>query len=694
MLRADPKDRAPTSRGKAKKSRSSAGRGKAKRRGGAKPRKAARRGLLRPLLTWSLVAAIWLSIIGAGVVAWFAYDLPDVSRIAELTRRPSVTLLAEDGSRLAAFGDLYGEAVRLRDLPPHVPHAVLAVEDRRFYEHVGLDIWGLMRAVVVNLQAGRIVQGGSTITQQLAKIMFLTPERSLKRKVQEALLAFWLERRFTKDQILTLYLNRVYLGAGTYGLDAAAQRYFGKPATQLSLYEAAMLAGLLKAPSRYNPANDAQLADARTRLVLQAMVEANFIKADTAEQATQSGTQAPTRSGRAARHYADWVMNQIPDFVGQVDRDLVVVTTLDPRLQRIAEEETRAIVAADGLAREASQAAFVALSPEGAVRAMVGGTNYGESQFNRASQALRQPGSAFKAFVYLAALEQGLTVDDRFVDAPVNVAGWQPKNYGGKYYGDVTLREAYARSLNSVAVQLTRQVGPQAVAEVAQRLGISASLEAAPSLALGTSEVTLLELTGAYTAFANKGWGVWPYAIVEIREPNGRILYQRSGGGPGRVVAPEHVNSMVDVMRAGVAWGTGKAADPGRPAGGKTGTSQGFRDAWFIGFTAELVAGVWFGNDDGRAMDGVTGGSLPARLWGRVVGRALEGEPARPLPAATPLMAEDDAWPVDRPAAQVEEEDGIGLIARILRNLSGSSEEEETPQRNGAKPIGNGGPLR
>lgn len=690
MLRADPKDRVRTSRGKPGKSK---GAGRRRKAGtGGKSRKAARRGLLRPLLTWSLVAAIWVSVIGAGVVAWFAYDLPDVSRIAELTRRPSVTLLAADGSQVAAFGDLYGETVRLRDLPPHVPHAVLAVEDRRFYEHVGLDIWGLMRAVVVNLRAGRIVQGGSTITQQLAKIMFLTPERSLKRKVQEALLAFWLERRFSKDQILTLYLNRVYLGAGTYGLDAAAKRYFGKPATQLSIYEAAMLAGLLKAPSRYNPANDADLADARTRLVLRAMVEAGFIRAETAQQAQQSGAQAPAPSRRAARHYADWVMSQIPDFVGQVDRDLVVATTLDPRLQRIAEEETRAMVAADGMARAASQAAFVALSPEGAVRAMVGGTDYGESQFNRAAQALRQPGSAFKTFVYLAALEQGFKADDRFVDAPVNVAGWQPKNYGDRYFGEVTLREAFARSLNSVAVQITQRVGPQAVAEVAQRLGISTSLEAAPSLALGTSEVTLLELTGAYTAFANKGWGVWPYAIVEIRETNGRILYQRSGGGPGRVVSPEHVNSMVDVMRAGVAWGTGKAARPDRPAGGKTGTSQEFRDAWFIGFTAELVAGVWFGNDDGQAMDGVTGGSLPARLWGRVVGRALEGEPPRPLPAAAPVVAADEPWPAEQPAAQEDEE--IGLIARILRNLSGSSEDDGTPRRNGPRPPGDGGPLR
>ena len=690
MLRADPKDRVRTSRGKPGKSK---GAGRRRKAGtGGKSRKAARRGLLRPLLIWSLVAAIWVSVIGAGVVAWFAYDLPDVSRIAELTRRPSVTLLAADGSQVAAFGDLYGETVRLRDLPPHVPHAVLAVEDRRFYQHVGLDIWGLMRAVVVNLQAGRIVQGGSTITQQLAKIMFLTPERSLKRKVQEALLAFWLERRFSKDQILTLYLNRVYLGAGTYGLDAAAKRYFGKPATRLSIYEAAMLAGLLKAPSRYNPANDADLAEARTRLVLRAMVEAGFIRAETAQQAQQSGARAPAPSRRAARHYADWVMSRIPDFVGQIDRDLVVATTLDPRLQRIAEEETRAMVAADGTARAASQAAFVALSPEGAVRAMVGGTDYGESQFNRAAQALRQPGSAFKTFVYLAALEQGFEADDRFVDAPVNVAGWQPKNYGDRYFGEVTLREAFARSLNSVAVQITQRVGPQAVAEVAQRLGISTSLEAAPSLALGTSEVTLLELTGAYTAFANKGWGVWPYAIVEIREPNGRILYQRSGGGPGRVVSPEHVNSMVDVMRAGVAWGTGKAAQSDRPAGGKTGTSQEFRDAWFIGFTAELVAGVWFGNDDGGAMDGVTGGSLPARLWGRVVGRALEGEPSRPLPAAAPAVAADEPWPAEQPAAHEDEE--IGLIARILRNLSGSSEDDEAPRRNGARPSGDGGPLR
>lgn len=687
-----------------------AGRGGGRRGGGAgggrgaRAKPARRRTWLKRLAVWGLVLFIWLGVAGAAVIGYYAYDLPDVGRLAETTRRPNVSLLAADGTPLAAFGDLYGEAVQVRNLPPYVPQAVLAVEDRRFYEHPGIDLLGLVRAIYVNLRAGRVVQGGSTISQQLAKVLFLKPDRTVKRKVQELLLAFWLERRFTKDQILSLYLNRVYLGAGTYGWDAAAQRYFDKPAEDLSLYEAALLAGLIKAPSRYNPARSADLAESRALLALESMVEAGFITPAEKLRAAAHKSGGRTTRSRYARYFADWVLSQVPSFVGAIDRDLVVKTTLDPKLQRIAEEETQALLAKDGAERKVEQAAVVALTPGGAVRAMVGGRNYGESQFNRAAQALRQPGSAFKPFVYLAAIEGGYRADDRMVDKPVQVAGWKPRNYGGRYYGEVTLREAFARSLNSVAVQLAQNVGPKRVAAAARRMGITSDIQSDLSISLGTSEVTLLELTGAYAVLANRGNGVWPFGIEQITDRSGRILYRREGSGPGKVLSGPGINSLTDLMTAAVVWGTGKAAHPGRPAAGKTGTSQGFRDAWFVGFTADLVAGVWVGNDDGSAMDKVTGGTLPARLWSAVMRRGLEGVPARPLitlPAVVAEPRQDWTPPVETaplPAPEVAEAPEEDFIGRILQTLSSvlddDEEEEETGRRARREDYGSGGPTR
>ncbi len=671
-------------------------RGKAGRAKAAAPRRRWGGVILRGLI----VLGIWLFVALAGLVAFYAYDLPDVSALAETARRPSVTLVAADGKEIAVFGDVYGETVAVHAVPRHLPQAVLAVEDRRFYEHPGLDVFGLARAVVANLRAGRVVQGGSTISQQLAKVLFLKPERTVKRKTQELLLALWLEQRFSKDQILTLYMNRVYLGAGAYGVDAAAHRYFGKPAAQVSLYEAALLAGLLKAPSRYNPANDPDLADRRARLVLASMVEAGFVSAGEAARAEAEKSQGRPGFGREARHFADWVLAQVPSFVGEPSEDLVVVTSLDARIQSIAEAEAEALLAGPGAERGVGQAAIVVLSPEGAVRALVGGRDYGASQFNRATQALRQPGSAFKPFVYLAALEQGALPDHRITDSPVKVGKWQPGNFAGKYYGDVTLREAFARSLNSVAVRLGRETGAAAVADAARRLGVTSEMQKELSITLGTSEVTLLELTGAYAAFANRGEAVWPYGIEEIRSASGAILYRREGGGGGRVIASDNVNRMTDLMRAVVAWGTGKRANPGRPAAGKTGTSQDSRDALFVGFTAELVAGVWLGNDDGASMKSVTGGTLPAELWGKLMTRALEGEPARPLPGApieTAVAYPAPPAPSSPLAEQPPTQEEVGLIARILRSLTIDFDDEpQAPARNGGfgGNAGDGGPQR
>lgn len=646
------------SHGKKPKRRTTAGRppprAKAKRRG----KQTWRRRWSMRLLIWGGSAAIWVGISFSGLIAWYAYDLPEVSGIDSFTRRPSITLMAADGTLLASYGDVYGEAISINDLPPHLPQAVLAVEDRRFYAHWGIDPWGLLRAVVANLQAGTIVQGGSTITQQLAKNLFLTPDRTFKRKIQEMLLAFWLERKFNKDQILSLYLNRVYLGAGTYGVDAAARRYFGKPASGVNLYEAAQLAGLLKAPSRYNPISAAGRAEQRTALVLGAMVEADFISPAESARALKEKTRGRAIAGKQARYFADWILAQVPSFAGPIEGDMTVITSLNPYYQRVAEEELDILLNGDARTREVGQGAVVLLSPDGAVRAMVGGRSYDASQFNRATQALRQPGSAFKPFVFLTGFENGLSPDTRVTDAPVTVGKWSPRNFNKRYYGEVTLREAFARSLNSVAVRLSEQVGRNRVAATARRLGITSDLDANPSIALGASEVTLLELTGAYAVFANRGQGVWPFGIEEIRGAEGEILYRRAGGGPGRLVEPRAVEQMSNLMSATVEWGTGKAANPGRPAAGKTGTSQDFRDAWFVGFTADMVAGVWLGNDNGAPTKGVTGGSLPAVLWRRVMARSHEGMAVRPLPGGATALAD-------------AEDSGAGgnFVARILRSL-------------------------
>ncbi len=593
----------------------------------------------------ALSVTVWGVLGLIALVAWYAYDLPDIAQLeaAAGKRGPAVTLTAADGSVLAHYGDLYGVAVQLHALPPHLPHAVLAIEDRRFYEHAGVDPRGIARAMWDNIWAGGLRSGGSTISQQLAKNLFLSPERTLRRKVQEALLALWLERRFGKDQILTIYLNRVYFGQGAYGVDAAARRYFGKPARDVSVYEAALLAGLLKAPSRYNPVSSPELAAGRAGVVLDSMVDAGWLTARQAARARAGGVAVHgTGTGAESRYAADWVLERARDYVGYAGGDLVVATTIEPRLQFLAE---RAVAANLDAARDraAGQAALVAMRPDGAVVAMVGGRSYAESQFNRATQALRQPGSAFKLFVYLAAMEAGLRPGDRIEDRPVSVDGWMPRNARRQHRGEVSLREAAARSLNSVAVIVSESIGRGNVAAAARRLGITSDLHTDPALALGAYEVTLLELTAAYAVMANQGYGVWPYAVTEIRDGDGRILYRRSGGGPGRVVEPADVAAINDMLTAAVTWGTGRQARLARPAAGKTGTSQDSRDAWFIGYTPDLTAGVWFGNDDNSAMAGIGGGSYPALTWKAFMEPALAGVPPAPLSGLAPP-------PPDQPA--------------------------------------------
>ena len=564
-------------------------------------------GWLIQLFVFGLVAA------AAGLV-YFAWDLPNPDVATAATRRPAVTLLAQDGKTLAHQGDLYGEAVRLKDLPAYVPEALMAVEDRRFRSHPGIDPFGLVRALYANLTAGEVVQGGSTLTQQLAKNLFLTPERNIRRKVQEALLALWLERRFSKDELLEIYLNRVYLGAGAYGVDAAARLFFGVPARRLAVWQAALLAGLPKAPSRLNPRASADLAVARAAEVLDAMVETGAIT-PAVRDAELGRMRLPTAPVGQAGWFADWAMADLPRlFPGNAD--LTLRATLDPRLQTVVEARLEALLAGPGLRAGVTQGAVVILdAATGAVRAMAGGRDYRDSQFNRAVHARRQPGSAFKPLVFLAAIEKGATLDEMVADGPLTLGGWSPGNGHWKPRGEITLEDALAYSVNTSAVRvLQRAGGPRPVIALARRLGITGDLPNNASIALGTGEVTLLELTAAYAAFANGGQRIVPYAIETAQAGPQRLEAPRTL--PLRGAAQDDVADLRQMLEAVVARGTGRAAAvPGRLVAGKTGTTQDFRDAWFIGYLGGSVIGVWLGNDDGRPMEEVSGGSLPARLF-------------------------------------------------------------------------------
>lgn len=580
-------------------------------------------GLLLMGLAWALLFLV------------LAPDLPDTSGLFHNSINPEVIILARDGSALSRTGG-NAKIVAVEELPIHLPQAVLATEDRRFYRHFGMDVIGFARALLANIRADRIVQGGSTITQQLAKNLWLTPERSIIRKLKELMLAIWLEARLEKREILTLYLNRVYLGAGSFGVEAASRRYFGKSARHVTLSEAALLAGLLKAPSRYAPTNDLPRARRRAAEVIDNMVEAGFLKerqATAAKRAPARLAKSAVSSGDGNGYFVDWIETQIPLFVGRVDAGLIVETTLDLATQGFAESSLVQTLKRHGKSRAVSQGAVIAFAPDGAVQAMVGGRSYKLSQFNRALQARRQPGSAFKAIVYLAGLEEGLRPNSTYKDAPINIDGWRPKNFDGKYAGKVTIERALAKSINTVAVKVAKRVGPKKIIATARRLGITAPLSADLSLALGTSEVSLFEMSAAYIPLANGGTGVFPYGIARIRTTDGQVLYQRSANSLGRLIESQHVGQMNRMLSAAVTDGTGRRARlKGREVAGKTGTSQDYRDGWFIGYSADMVAGVWVGNDNNKPTKRVSGGQLPATIWQNFVSRANTGQTARALP--------------------------------------------------------------
>lgn len=581
------------------------------------------------LLRSAAATALAGSVLLAVVFAWALRDVP-WDEIAEGSLKPVVLLETGAGKPLLNQGPFQGSYAARTDFPPHLIEAVLAREDRRFYEHLGIDLRGIARATYRNFGAGEVVQGGSTITQQLIKILYLERERTWKRKIQEAVIAFWLERKLGKDEILTRYLNNIYLGAGATGVPAAARIYFDKDVKELDIGESAMLAGIIRAPSQLNPLTNPESARQQAEVVIDAMLSGEKITPEQAKVAKADfvklqPTQPATRSGS---WFADWIIQDARELAGPYRGTIKVRTTMVPRLQAIAEK-----VVSDALKREggkagASQAALVAMTPEGAVVAMVGGRDYSKSTFNRAVSAMRQPGSAFKLFVYYAALKRGLTPFDPIEDAPIEINGWTPENFGGGYSGMVSIAEAFARSLNTATVALAMEVGIKEVIAAARELGVDTSLAETPSLALGSSEVNLLDLTGAYASVRAGRAPIEPWGIESLHAEGQPRAFRVGPSKQATTDISRYQRDLVALLRLVVERGTGREADIGKLAAGKTGTSQNHRDAWFVGFTEALVVGVWVGNDDETPMKEVTGGKLPAQIWRNFMTAAVaEGTP-------------------------------------------------------------------
>ena len=635
-------------------------------------------GLIR--LTWwaGIRAAVVGGVIVGGATLYYYGTLPPAADLLDGRDRGSVTLLDRRGEVFAWRGEQY-VTTRADTASPHLVHAVLATEDKRFYSHFGLDPKGVARAMVANARAGRVVQGGSTITQQVAKILFFGNVRSLERHIKQVPIVLAMEWKYTKDEILSIYLNRAYLGAGAQGFEAASQRYFGKSARDVTAAEAAMLAGLLKAPSRFAPTRNIEVAQDRANVIIGLMEDQGYLSPVEAAVARSD----PARLSRAARRraggaFADWVMSAGPSFLtSATTEDVVIQTTFDPRLQTAAEDALREVFETKVRKGSKAQAAIVIMSPDGAVRAMVGGRDGaqgGAGQFNRATQALRQPGSAFKTLVYAAGLEAGLSPNDVFEDMPVTIdvpgsGPWTPKNYTREYLGPVTLTEAFAQSINTVAVQVSEYAGRARVKAIAQDFGIATDIANGPAVALGVSETTLLDLTSAYAGILNNGRRSLPFGLVELKlKGSNQSLMGTERQAAFRVMDDRNAGHLVYMLSQVVATGTGqRAALPDRPSAGKTGTTQAARDAWFIGFTGDYVAGVWMGYDDNTPLKGVTGGGLPAEIWKETMMRAHQGLPPRPLPMVIPPRPQIYADP--GPVAGAAPQDDV--VTRLLDRLLG-----------------------
>ena len=552
-------------------------------------------------------------------IAYCIITLPDMEEAINRTRLPSTTILAENGNEVQSFGTVYSEFVRSEELPQYLVDAIVFTEDKRFYNHFGFDIISFTRAMITNIFAGRYAQGGSTITQQVAKNLFLTNKKTINRKVQELLLAFWLESKLSKEQILSLYLNRVYFGHGAYGIEAASQKYFQKTSRDVNILESAILAGMLKAPSKYNPIRSKDDALKRANVVLGIMHE-NLLLSDKDLERVKNmplgkGKEAKVKNGA---YFADWALNEIKNNVGEQETDVYAITTLDQDLQ-----EKASLILREEIEKakdfNVTNGAVIIMDYHGAIKAMVGGIDYFDSQFNRTTQALRQPGSAFKLFIYLTAIQKGFAPDDIILDKPIKIGDWQPQNHDGRNYGDVTLRTAFAQSLNLATVRLAKDMGINNVINTAKKAGITTVLENDLSLSLGSSSVKMIDMARAYASIANGGFSVWPYSIKEVYSNEGFQLYQRNPSEKIRIFNEKEVDYMRKLLREVLKTGTGRYAHYGKEVFGKTGTSQDNRDAWFIGFDEEKICAVWVGNDDNSPMQGIYGSGLPARIWKKIM---------------------------------------------------------------------------
>jgi len=642
--------------------------------------------LLLKLCAWGVaIAALLFLFMLPTLLALVAPPLDLKQDLYAANRPVAFTFLDVKGNVVGRRGAEVGERLKLEDMPPYLPAAFIAMEDRRFYTHHGIDPRGLLRAMIANARARHVVAGGSTITQQVAKIVFTDSGRTVSRKLTDVMDAAVLEKSLSKKQILELYLNRIYLGSGAYGVDGAAHVYFGKSAREVTLPEAAMLATLTRAPSVFSPRRDLARAQERAGIVLAKMVETGAISRREADAARARPAAVIDRTVADARNfYLDAARDEaLRDVAGrQLSGDLVIRTTLEPAIQDAARKAAvRIIDGKEGRKAHASQAAVVVMKPDGAVAAMIGGTDYTESTFNRAIQAHRQPGSAFKPFVYLAALEAGLTPWDVRNDEPVDINGWTPANFGGRSYGSLTLADAMAHSVNTITANLAQEIGIDAVVEAARRCGIASKLASNASLALGTSEVTPLELTSAYAAFASGGVRVKPYMVTEVDGPDGKPLFRRNAPEPDRVIADHVDRDLVAMLYGVVGWGTGYAAHlADREAAGKTGTTQDYHDAWFVGFTTDYVTGVWVGNDDSSPMRGVTGGTLPAEIWHEVMAAAEKGLPPRPLDRSPPQPAAEETLEI--PATQPTDDEAQPTPQEQVR------QQQQQPQGHRRNPIG------
>jgi penicillin-binding protein 1A len=581
-------------------------------------------------LAYAAVLGILALVVAVAVATAYLPSYSVLTKRSDLGQM--IRVRAANGQVLVSLGPSFGKWLPYAQIPPEMRAAMIAVEDRRFRSHIGVDPIGIARSIKVRIETGHWRQGGSTITQQLARNIFLTNSRTFGRKLKEGVLALALERKFSKDQILELYLNRVYFGGGAYGIDAASRRFFGHSADQLSLGEAAIIAGLVKAPSNYAPSADAEAARNRAGVVLKSMVDNGFISADAAAQVDPAHIRIQqTTSQNSVRYFTDWALPQLDTLIDQTSDPIEVWTTLDPRMQVAAD---RAVAAN---APAGTQGALVAIDRDGAVRAMVGGKDYVDSIYNRATQAERQPGSAFKLFVYLAALESGMKPTDTIVDEPVTIDGWSPRNSTRTNLGPVTLREAFSRSINTISAKIGAQLGFSTIADMARRFGITTPISVYPSMVLGTSDVRLIDMTRAFASVANKGVAVTPYAIRKVVTADGRQLYQHDSSEERVLVAPWVAAEMTDLLQSAVLTGTGRAAQIGRPVAGKTGTTTSNKDGWFIGFSSGLTAGVWMGRDDARTVAGLQGGTAPARAFHDFMTVAVANRPVEPFETQVPV---------------------------------------------------------